>query len=463
MAESVATPYGSTMPHHDLVIIGTGSGNAVIDDSFADLDVAIVEEEHRFGGTCLNVGCIPSKMLAHTAEVLDTAVAAGTYGVRARADGMSWDDVRDRVFARLDPIARDGRRGRQDTPWITVHTGHARFTGPRTLDVDGTAVTAEQIVLATGSRPLVPPPVAESGLPFQTSDTVMRLDRVPRRLAVLGGGYIAAELAHVFAAAGAEIVIVEASDTLLGPQDETVLEEFTALAAQRYELRLGRKLSELSGSPGALRLHLDDGGVVEADTLLVATGRIPNGDRMDLPAGHVEVDEHGLVVVDDHQRTTAEGVWALGDVCTPVPLKHVANREADVVRHNLRHPHDLASAGHDLVPSAVFTSPQIAQVGATEQELREAGTGYRVGVTRFADVAYGWAMEDTTGFCKVLVDAGDGTVLGAHIMGPQAPTLLQPLVIAATFGLTAEQLVTHPYWIHPALTEVVQQALLAVT
>lgn len=182
---------------------------------------------------------------------------------------------------------------------------------------------------------------------------------------------------------------------------------------------------------------------------------------MNLEAAGVDVDDAGRIIVDAHQQTTAEGVWALGDVCSPVPLKHVANREADVVRHNLRHPDDLVSAGHDLVPSAIFTHPQIAQVGATEQEVRESGTAHRIGLVHFGDTAYGWAMEDETGFCKVIVDPSDTAVLGAHIMGPQAPTLIQPLVLAATLGITARTLVDRPYWIHPALTEVVQQALIA--
>ena len=457
----IAVPTVLGMPHHDLVVIGTGSGNAVVDDGFSHLDVAIVEEEHRFGGTCLNVGCIPTKMLSYTAQVTDTVRAAGTYDVDARLDAVRWRDLRDRVFGRLDPLARDGRQGRIDTPWITVHTGHARFTGPRTLDVDGTEVTADRIGGATGSRPVVPPPVADSGLPYETSDTVMRVDAPPRRLAVLGGGYIAAELANVFGCVGSEVVLIEATETLLGPpQDESVVAEFGRIVADRYDLRLGRELTRLSGEPGALRLELDDGSVVEADMLLVCVGRTPNGDRMDLGAGGVEVDDAGLVVVDAHQRTSAEGVWALGDVCQGVPLKHVANREADVVRHNLQHPDDLQTAGHDLVPSAIFTDPQIAQVGATEQELREAGTPYRAGTVRFGDVAYGWAMEDTTGFCKVLLDPADSSILGAHLLGPEASTLVQPLVLAATLGITAETLVGRPYWIHPALTEVVQQALL---
>ena len=449
------------MRHHDLVVIGAGSGNTVIDDSFSDLDVAIVEHG-RFGGTCLNLGCIPTKMLAQTAQVADTVRGADTYGVAPGSAEWRWPEVRERVFGRLDPIAEEGRQGREKSPWITVYTGHARFTGPRTLDVDGTAVSADQVVIAAGARPVVVPTVRDSGLPYETSDTIMRVDAPPRRLAVLGGGYIAAELAEIFSAAGSEIVIIEMADRLLGPQDESVARDFTELARRRWDLRLGRELVELSGEPGALRLVLDDDAVVEADMLLVAVGRVPNGDRLDLGAGGVDTHDDGRIVVDEHQRTTAAGVWALGDVCTPVQLKHVANREADVVRHNLRHPDGLDSAGHDVVPSAIFTSPQVASVGATEQSLRESGADYRVGLARYSDTAYGWALEDETGFCKVLAEPGSGVLLGAHLMGPQAATLIQPLVLAMTLGIDAPTLVSRPYWIHPAMTEVVQQALIAL-
>jgi mycothione reductase len=194
----------------------------------------------------------------------------------------------------------------------------------------------------------------------------------------------------------------------------------------------------------------------------VAIGRAPNGDRMELDAAGIDVDDAGRIVVDAHQRTTAEGVWALGDVSTPVPLKHVANREADVVRHNLRHPDDLVSAGHDLVPSAIFTHPQIAAVGATEQDLRDRGVDYRVGLVRYGDVAYGWAMEDTTGIAKLIVDDDSGLLVGAHIMGHQASSLIQPLIQAMAFDLPAQDMARGQYWIHPALPEVVENALLAL-
>ncbi len=450
--------------HHDLVVIGAGSGNTVPDDR-SDFDVAIVEPG-PFGGTCLNVGCIPTKILSYTADVAETIRDAATFGLGARLDQIGWADIRDRVFGRLDRIAAEGRQGRVDSPHITVYAGHARFTGERTLSVeraDGTGhdvITADQIVIAAGGRPLVPEPIASSGVPFETSDTIMRMAELPRRLAILGGGYIAAEFAHVFASLGARITMIDMADLLLGPQDETVARCYTELAGKHYDVRPGREVTGISGEVGALRLTLDDDSVVEADVLLVAIGRIPNGDRMNLDAADVEVHPDGRIVVDAHQRTTASGVWALGDVSTSVPLKHVANREAEVVAHNLRHPDDLIEIDLATVPAAIFASPQIATVGRTEQSCRDDGLDYVSTVQPYSDNAFGWALEDTTGFCKLLAERGTARLLGAHIMGPQAATLIQPLVVAMACGIDVTTLARGPFWVHPALTEVVENALL---
>ncbi|KIX64414.1 hypothetical protein SF23_20795 [Streptomyces sp. MBRL 10] len=305
------------MRRHELVVIGAGSGNAVVADSFADLDVAIVEERW-FGGTCLNAGCIPSKMFAHTAHVARAVEDAGTYDVDAEPGGIRWRDARDRIFRRLGAEREEGRRGREAQDFVTVYEGRARFTGPRTLRIE-----------RSGTAPL----------DIGVAQVV-----------------IAAELAEVFAAAGSAVTIVEKERRLLGPQDEAVSRRFTELVRSRHDLRLGRELTALGASPGALRLALDDGSTVDADTLLVAVGRIPDSDRLDLGAAGIATHDDGRVIVDAHQRTTAGSVYALGDICSPVPLKHVANREAKVVAHNLRHPDDPIACDHDLVPAAVFTA-----------------------------------------------------------------------------------------------------------
>jgi mycothione reductase len=446
--------------HHDLVVIGTGSGNSIIDDRFDDLDVAIVEHG-VFGGTCLNVGCIPTKMYVYPADIARHIRHAGRLGIDATLDKVRWADIRDRVFGRIDPIAAGGREYRVERcPNITVYEGHARFTGPKELSVDGGApFTADRIVIAAGGRPAVPDVIADAGVPFHTSDTIMRIDDVPEHLVIVGAGYIAAEFAHVFSALGARVSIIGRSGLLLRTQDETVAERFTALAAERWDTHLGHRIANVSGN---VTIELDDGTVLNADTLLVATGRIPNGDRLDLDKAGIPTHPDGRIVVDSHQRTPVDGVWALGDVSSPYQLKHVANHEQRIVQHNLLHPDDLRTTDHRFVPSAVFTDPQIASVGRTEAECRDAGLDITVKIQSYGDVAYGWAMEDTTGFAKLIADRGTGQLLGAHIMGPQASSLIQPLIQAMSFGLDAREMARGQYWIHPALPEVVENALLGL-
>ncbi|BBY86096.1 mycothione reductase [Mycolicibacterium tokaiense] len=448
------------MRRHDLVIIGSGSGNMVVDDSFSDLDVAIIEER-RFGGTCVNYGCIPSKLLSYTAELADNIAGAADFDIDADLRRLRWAQVRNRVFTRTDDIAAQGQRGREDSDFVTVYTERAVFTGPKRLRVGDTEIEATQIVIAAGGRPAVPQVVSGSGVPYETSDTVMRIDTPPRRLAVLGGGYIAAELAHVFAAAGSAITIIEKNDLLLGgPQDDEIRTVFTDLMRARHDLRLGVDVGRISGTAGDLVVHCDDGSTVEADMLLVAAGRVPNTDRLAVAAAGIEVDDSGLIIVDEYGRTSADGVFALGDISVGIPLKHVANREADAVKHNLRHPDSLRTLDRDRVPSAVFTHPQMASVGITEEQARRDHPGYLVSTYSYDDVAYGWALQDSVGRCKVIADGATGQILGAHLIGAQAATLIQSFVIAMEFGIDAESLATKPYWIHPALTEVLQNALL---
>ena len=196
--------------------------------------------------------------------------------------------------------------------------------------------------------------------------------------------------------------------------------------------------------------------------VLVAAGRRSNADGLDLDRTGVRTDEDGVIIVDDHQRTNVEGIWALGDIANHFQLKHVSNLEARVIQHNLLHPDDLIRAQHDVVPSAVFSHPQVASVGLTERQAVEPGVRHVVATQKYGDTAYGWAMEDTTSFAKVLADPDTGLILGAHFLGPQASNLVQPIVQAMSFGQTAHDVAREQYWIHPALMEVVENLLLAL-
>ena len=447
--------------HYDLAVIGTGSGNSIVDDAFADWRVAILED-NLFGGTCLNVGCIPTKMFVHPADLARSAQHAPRLGVDTSYDGARWPEIRDRIFARIDPIAAGGRDYREGLPNVDVYDRHATFVDDHTLDTGtGEQITADQIVIAAGSRVDVADIPGLDEVEFHTSDTVMRLAELPRRMAIVGGGYVAAEFAHVFSALGTEVTQIQRGPLLLREQDEDIARQFTTIAARQWDLRLDTTAAKVARRDDAVVLTLSDGSELETDVLLIATGRVRNGDRLALENTTItHVD--GKITVDEFQRTTAEGVWALGDVSSDYELKHVANLEARVVQHNLLHPDSLVASDHRFVPSAVFTSPQIASVGLTSQAAREQGIEHVVGIQDYADVAYGWAMESPRGehFVKLVGDAAGERILGAHIIGPEASMLLQPLVQGMSLGGSPRELARGQYWIHPSLAEVVENALL---
>jgi mycothione reductase len=444
----------------DLIIIGAGSGNSIIGPDHDDWDVAIVERG-LFGGTCLNVGCIPSKMFVYAAEIADLARRGPDFGVHTRFDGADWPAIRDRVFGRIDPIAAGGEDYRKRLDNVTVFQHDARFVGPKQLRVGDDVITADHIVLAAGARANVPAVPGIDTVGFDTSDTIMRVDELPERLIVLGGGYIAAELGAVFGSLGSDVTYVLRGDAMLRDQDHDISARMTEIYSRRYPThRSADILGVERDADGDLVMRLGDGTTLRGDRLLVATGRIPNGDQLGVDATGVALGDDGYVISDSFGRTNVEGVWALGDITNPVQLKHVANHEAKVVAHNITNPGDLREMNHDLIPAAVFAHPQIGTVGLTEQQCIDRGLDYTAHVQEYGSAAAGWAMEDTESICKLLMDNTTRQLLGAHVMGPQAPTLVQQLIQGMVFGLTVDQMATGQYYIHPAMPEVIEQALL---
>ncbi|MFD3456641.1 mycothione reductase [Streptomyces sp. NPDC058691] len=451
------------MLHYDLVVLGMGSGNMLFGDELAHLRSAAVEPG-PFGGTCLNRGCIPSKMLVVTADAVVDAREAARLGVHATVEPVDWRAVRDRVFGRIDPLHESAVSFRRESG-VDVYTDAARFVAPKVVQVGSEQLSAEAIVVAVGSRPVIPDIPGLDTVPYHTSDTIMRIDEMPESLVVIGGGFIAAEFGHVFDAFGARVTIIQHRPRLLMAEDEQVSARFTELASRRHRVLLDTEVTSVArrGDGVAVTVRGPQGEqVVEAEAMLVCVGRRPNTDRLDVAAGGLDLDSDGHIATDAACRTSVPGVWALGDVANHFQLKHRANAEVRLVRHNLVHPDDIRSLGTKAVPHAVFTHPQIASVGLTEQEARRSGIDHLVSVHDYADAAYGWALEDTTSFVKILANPADRTLLGAHIIGPQAATLIQPLIQAMTLGRNIDDVARDVLYIHPALTEVVEQALLAL-
>lgn len=454
--------------HYDLIIVGTGSGNSILTPDFDDKKVAIVEKG-KFGGTCLNVGCIPTKMYVLAAEHAFAAREAGKLGVDLEFHGADWDAIKERVFDnRIDLIAKGGENYRRnECDNVTVYDMEASFVGPKTLKTGRGGVeetiTADTIILAAGARPFIPE--WAKGVTYHTNEDVMRLDELPKSMTIVGGGFIAMEFAHVFDALGTDVTIISRSP-LLRPLDEDLRDPFNEIATQRYTTHIGRTVASATENGGQVTLTLDDDTQVTSDALLIATGRIPNSDTLNVAAGGIETHDDGRVKVDEFGRTTAEGVWSLGDLSSPYQLKHVANAEMRAVTHNVlatwRGNGALVPMPHDHVPSAIFTHPQIATVGLTEQQAIEAGHDVTVKVQNYGDVAYGWALEDSTGLVKLIADRTTGKLLGAHYMGPQASTLIQQMITVMAYDLDLREFPRSQYWIHPALAEVTENAILGL-
>ncbi|MEH0110159.1 mycothione reductase [Tersicoccus sp. MR15.9] len=469
--------------HHDLVIVGSGSGNSLLGPEWDDRSVAIIEGG-TFGGTCLNVGCIPTKMFVYPAGLAGAPAEAGRLGVDLTRDAVHWQQIRDRIFGRIDAISANGRAYRDaGQENVTLYAEQARMTGPREfVTASGRTVTGDQVVIAAGSRPRELA-VLGAGLPqVHTSDTVMRIPEAPRRLVIVGGGYIAAEFASIFAQIGVEVIQVVRGTGLLTHLDATISERFTQLAGKQWEVRLGTEVTAITPADedapgtGPVRVSLmdvdgNDAGHADADLVLMAAGRIPNTDRLGAVDAGLDLHDDGRLRVDGFQRVLADdrpvpGLWALGDISSEHQLKHVANHEARVVAHNLTATGPLLASDHRFVPSAVFTHPQLAQVGMTEDEARNhctaVGEELAVAVQEYGSTAYGWAMEDETGIVKLLAERGTGRLLGAHLLGHEASMLIQPLIQAMHTDLPAHRMARGQYWIHPALTEVVENALLSL-
>jgi dihydrolipoamide dehydrogenase len=447
------------MPDFDLTVVGSGPGGyvAAIHAARMGARVAIVEQKaSEWGGTCLNWGCIPTKALVQSAEVMQAVRRAGEFGVRVagepEADWPAMQARKDKVVAGM----RQGVQGLLKANGCEMVTGRGRLAGPGRVSVDGRELGSRSVLLAPGSVPSRPPfPGAELGL---TSDDVLGLERVPESLVVIGGGVVGMEFAGIFSLLGARVRVIEMLDQLLTPLDADVAGRFQQLMARRgVEFHLGARVEAVEAAGQGFKVRFS-GQEAEAERVLVATGRRPNTADMGLEEAGVAMDR-GALRVDERLQTSVPGVYAIGDATMVSMLAHTASYQGEVAVTNALGEKRI-SADYRAIPACIYTDPEIAYVGLSEARAREAGEQVRVGSFPFSALGRAQVLGDTAGMVKVVAD-GDGYLLGMTIMGPRATDLIAEGTLALTQGITAAEL-AHSVHAHPTLPEAVAEAALDV-
>jgi len=451
----------------DLIVIGSGSGlDVAVAAAEYGLKVAIIEKG-PLGGTCLNRGCIPSKMLIHSADVMECIQRAQLFGVEVNEYKINFKSIVDRVLKEVDFDSQRIESSLERIKNPLLFKEECKFIAYKTLKVGEKIIWANKILIASGSRPKIPniDGLKESG--FITSDEALRLKVQPKALTIIGGGYIAVELAHFFGALGTKINIVQKHSTLIPNEDEELSKRFSEIFSMKYNVHLDSFPINVSKKDGEFKVAIKNMKenqikVLYSDQLLVAAGRIPNSDMLDVGKTGVKVNDTGNVLTDEFLETNVKGIFALGDVVGRYPFKHNANLEAGYALHNIINYKNKKAVDYTAIPHAIFSSPQIASVGYTEQQLKAKNIHYLVGRASYTDTAMGSAIEDRNGFVKLLIDGHSNTILGCHILGTNASILIHEILVAMRTGSASINSIRQTVHIHPSLSEVVQKAALHI-
>jgi pyruvate/2-oxoglutarate dehydrogenase complex dihydrolipoamide dehydrogenase (E3) component len=447
----------------DAVVIGMGQAGPPLAARLCahGMKVAVAERD-KFGGTCVNNGCTPTKSMIASAYAAHMARRAGEYGVMlAEAPSVSMK----RIKARTDEIVRKAREGVENwmegLKYATIYRGHARFSGPRSVEVNGETLTADKIFVDVGGRPLIPEMPGLNTVPYLTSVTMMDLDFVPEHLLVIGGSYVGLEFAQMFRRFGSRVTVVEMGPRLVGHEDVDVsccIEDF--LSVESIALRLGARCVSVQNTAHGLSVGLDcEAGEPSehGSHLLLAVGRAPNTDDLGLDVGEIEADEHGYIEVDEELRTSNPHVWALGDCNGKGAFTHTAYNDYEIAADNL-----LAGAGRkftDRIPVyALYTDPPLGRVGMNEAAIKKAGAEALVGKLPMTRVARAREKGETQGFLKVHVEERSKRILGASLVGVGADESVQSL-IDAVYAKTPYTEFQRHVRIHPTVSELLPTVL----
>ena len=461
------------MQKFDLIVIGSGSGLDVANAATQNgLKVAVIEKD-RMGGTCLNRGCIPSKLLIHSADVAEIIKSANLFGIKVDGLSVNFQKIVERVNGIIDHNSGQIKNAFKDIENPKLFAKECKFVGEKTISIRvNEKITAEKILIASGTRPQIPKKIKGlEGSGYITIDEALRLKKQPRVITFIGGGYITCELAHFFGSLGTEINIVQLGDALIPNEDEEISKKFTEVFSKKYNVYLGyetesvskRKKDSDNDTDSTFKIIAKNSNnqkslELDSDQLLLAVGRIPNSDILDIEKAGVKVDEKGFIITDEYLETNVKGIFALGDAVGRYQFKHNANHESQYAFNNILHPNRKVAVDYIAMPHAIFSSPQVAGVGFTEQELKKKSIDYQRSVYPYINTGMGEAIEDRDGFVKFLVDRKSRKILGCHIIGSHASILIHEVLVVMRVGDGTIDSISRTIHIHPALSEVIARA-----
>jgi dihydrolipoamide dehydrogenase len=450
------------MKNYDVIVIGSGAGSIISDEATTHgLKVALIDRGPFIGGTCLNWGCIPSKMLIYTADRIVEIIEARKLGIEAEVKKIDFRSIMERM--------RKSRRGNQvhikegikQSENLAFYEGEGHFVDNYIIEVNEEKLRGERIFIASGSRPFIPPIKGSEYVDYLTNESVLELKERPDSLIIIGGGYIAVEFGHFFSAMGTEVTIIEMADRLVLSEEPEISALLKNELSKRMKVQINALAEEIKESDSGVVVVTKDTNTGKrkefaAQRIMMAVGRRSNSDILQVENTRVETDKKGFIKVNEYLETNQSNIYAIGDANGQQMFRHMANREAEIVSQNAFYDTKI-KVDYSAVPHAVYSHPQIASVGLTEEQAKR-GNNILIGRMRYFDIAKGEAMMEKEGFSKVIVDKSSNKILGFHIIGPYAPELIQEVVNAMTSGGNMEEL-GQGIHIHPALSELVLYTL----
>ncbi len=446
---------------YDVVVIGNGSGLEIANVALYHQYRVCLIDQKPIGGTCQNVGCIPSKMLIFPADQIVSILESKKLGITATVSDIDFQSIMNRMRKSRKESQQYQKNGINNISNLDYVQGNAYFIDNNTIEINNMKIKGEKIFIGTGARPLIPPIKGLDEVDYLTNESLLDLTECPHSLIIIGGGYIAVEYAHFFSAMGSKVTILERLPQLVSHEEPEISELLKEKFQERMNVFTGVEVVEVKKTENSFEVIGKNKKGSEkrfaAEKILVAVGRKSNADLLHIENTDVELDENGFIKVDEFLQTSQNNVWAFGDAIGKYMFKHVANEEASIAAHNGLHDEKIKMRYH-AVPHAIFSYPQIASVGLTQEQAEKDGHDLLIGTAPYGSVAKGQAMMESTGFAKAIVKKDDFRIIGFHIIGPYAPIIIQEIITSMSMNGEVGHIGVAMH-IHPALPELIQKTL----